>query len=169
MINCLHSCKDEFIFRNVVFDFCRSIQDQQGDIFKKPSLLYLLKFWQDPISIIYNMLTIIVDVSYCARFLFESTLKIISSEVKNDFINYFVQNSIVYLTKDVSKSKRLSRACIMVASMGVYDSTLLTNAIAKDITASLENIIRNESDSARLLAIDIFGMGFSIWFLHLII
>jgi hypothetical protein len=41
------------------------------------------------------MLTIIVDVSSSARILFESTLKIISSDVKNDFLNYFVQNSMV--------------------------------------------------------------------------
>jgi hypothetical protein len=53
--------------------------------------------------------------------------------------------------------------------MGIYDSTLLTNAITMDITAHLVNIIRNENDAIRLLAIDIFGLGFSLWFVHLII
>lgn len=54
----------------------------------------------------------------------------------------------------------------MVAVMGLTEPEFLTLDVAKDIASCIESIIKDESKPGRILAIEVFGLGFKTWFLN---
>ncbi|KAI8913630.1 hypothetical protein EDD86DRAFT_262841 [Gorgonomyces haynaldii] len=123
--------------------------------YKPASLSYIIRYWQDPIA----------DVGQAARSIFETTLKKMTPEQKQTLIQYHKDFLPVLKT---NRQKQSLRACMILALVHVYDPQLIPTRLSKDISSSLDTIIREEVKSPfRLLAIELLGLGFSYWEPHI--
>ncbi|KAJ3276102.1 hypothetical protein HDV01_006272 [Terramyces sp. JEL0728] len=120
-----------------------------------PSFSFLIKFWQDAIS----------DVQEAARFVVSTVLTNSSEEKLQSIVNYWAK--FMPLIPPI-QSKTSCRATIILALIGSLLPPALPLRVTKDVSTSLELIIRDPGKNPyRLLAIEIIGSGFKSWEPHL--
>ncbi|KAJ2998744.1 hypothetical protein HDV02_004091 [Globomyces sp. JEL0801] len=123
--------------------------------FKPPSFSILIKFWQDSIP----------DIQEAAKFLLSRSLTTLTEEQLNKILAYWGQ----FLPLQVPvKSKTGCRAAVVLGLVGSLLPNSLPLRLCKDVSTSLEAIIKDPLKNAyRLLAIEILGNGFPAWEPHL--
>lgn len=125
--------------------------------FCKPSLSYLVKFWQDTV----------MDVQQASRMLISATVNNLTSTEMYSIVKYWRNFLPAVSPPDLYASQYMARSAIILGIMGSDKPDALPPDILRETALSLTLLLNDESKTShRLVAIELCGRGFVTWQQH---
>ncbi|CAG8449148.1 16598_t:CDS:10 [Acaulospora morrowiae] len=157
---------------DIITHYCSLLPDLVGTKFKHPSLVFLVKYFQDPVE----------DIRLSARALFSSALNSMSPAEQQSVIDYWKQFLPSVMTPDSYTNQYMARSTILLGMIGADNPKVLpkkllsllsfmddsTALIAKNIALSLLLLLHDDCKlSHRLAALELLAvlktiLGFAI-------